>query len=225
MSSSQPVSVSQWCAHSRAVVFHTLHRGQRDTSLYPYLVNFSTLYFYLLFSQPRSLPILPRHCSSQYSSVTAATTALSLAPVRSIPAFSHHCIPTYAPGGISVSSHGSIMDHVAMNCVTVFCLLQIYSSIASITAFSLAAAAEVYYHFPSCRLHGILPINRRTTWSWNPPPSNRPMREVTPKISTNWTMSLKENPDTRGADPSLLIICVSLRNTARALARFLTTSG
>ena len=34
----QSVSVSQWRAHSRAVVFHTLHRGQIDTRLCPYLV-------------------------------------------------------------------------------------------------------------------------------------------------------------------------------------------
>ena len=30
---SRPASVSQWHAHSRAVVFHTLHRIQRDTIL------------------------------------------------------------------------------------------------------------------------------------------------------------------------------------------------
>ena len=34
-SSYQQASVSQWHAHSRAVVFHTLHRGQRDTILCP----------------------------------------------------------------------------------------------------------------------------------------------------------------------------------------------
>ena len=32
-SSYQPFSVSLWHAHSRALVFHTLHRGHRDTIL------------------------------------------------------------------------------------------------------------------------------------------------------------------------------------------------
>ena len=34
-SSSQPASVSRWNAHSRTVVLHTLHRGQRDNRLCP----------------------------------------------------------------------------------------------------------------------------------------------------------------------------------------------
>ena len=41
--------------------------------------------------------------------------------------------------------------------------------------------------------------------------------------STDWTTSLKKNPDTRGAAPSLLRILINLHHTARALARFLTT--
>ena len=32
------------CAYSRVVVFHILHRGQRDTRLCPYLVMCSILY-------------------------------------------------------------------------------------------------------------------------------------------------------------------------------------
>ena len=55
-SSSQPVSVSQWHAHSTVVVFHTMHRGLRDTRLFLYLVSVAALYS-LLMSQPRSLPL------------------------------------------------------------------------------------------------------------------------------------------------------------------------
>ena len=40
----QPVSMSRWRAHTRAVVVQTLHRGQRDTGLCPYLINYATLY-------------------------------------------------------------------------------------------------------------------------------------------------------------------------------------
>ena len=34
-SSYRPASLSQWRAHSKAVLFHTLHRGQRKTRLCP----------------------------------------------------------------------------------------------------------------------------------------------------------------------------------------------
>ena len=47
-----PVYMSRWCAHTSAVVFHTLHRGQRNTRLCTYLVKYSTLY-------PLLLPQLP----------------------------------------------------------------------------------------------------------------------------------------------------------------------
>ena len=55
--SSRPASVSQWRAHNRAVVSHTLNICQRDTRLYPYLVSFSLLYYYLSLSQPNSLSL------------------------------------------------------------------------------------------------------------------------------------------------------------------------
>ena len=53
-----PVFVSWWCAHSRAVLFHTLYIVQRDTIICPYLDIFATFY-YLPLSQPRSIPLLP----------------------------------------------------------------------------------------------------------------------------------------------------------------------
>ena len=52
------VSMYQWRVHSRAVVFHTLHRGQGYTILCPYLVSSATFY-YLHLSQTRSLPLSP----------------------------------------------------------------------------------------------------------------------------------------------------------------------
>ena len=115
-----------------------------------------------------------------------------------------------------------------MNCATVFFLLQIYSSVAPNSASSLATAAEVYSHFPSVRLRRRLLVNRRATWSWNPP-SIRTMRGVTtqvsaPKRSTDWTTALKKSPYTHGAVPSLLRILVNLCHTALAFSRFLTTS-
>ena len=58
-SSYWPASVYRWYAHIRAVLIHTLHRGQRDTILCPLLVNYATLYFSLLLSQSRILSFFP----------------------------------------------------------------------------------------------------------------------------------------------------------------------
>ena len=140
--------MSQWCAHSRSVVLYTLHIGQIDTRLCTYLVNFATLYFSMPLYNPRSLPIFPRHCSPLSFSASDSANVLSLALVRSIHYFFRHRIPARAPGVLTVSSHRSIIDCVSLNLVNVFCLLQIYSSIASKLASSLAANAKVYSHFP-----------------------------------------------------------------------------
>ena len=43
-SSSLPLTMSQSRAHSRAVVFHTLHRGLRDTKLCPHLFTCTMIY-------------------------------------------------------------------------------------------------------------------------------------------------------------------------------------
>ena len=204
--------VGRWCC-----VSNTLHRGQRDTRLCPDLVISSLLYYSLTLSQRRSLPIFPHQCSLPSSSAAAAIAALSLAPTRSIHSCSHHRIPTLTPSFLSFSSHRSRTDHVAMNCLTIFYQLQMYSSVALNPASSLAAASEVYSHFPLLRLLRSLPVNWRATCSWNPP-RTRLMQGVTnrvsaPKSSTNCNTALKKNMDTRGASPSLMIILVNLRHT------------
>ena len=223
------VYVSLWCAHSRAVLFHTLHRGQRNTRLCPYLVHFTTLHFSIMVYHPRSLPIFYHHCSHLSLSVSASAAALSMVPVRYIPACSHHCIPTCSHGVLFISSYSSRIDRVAMNCATVFLLILIYSPIASNPTSSFAAATKVYSHFPSYRIHRSLHISRFSTWSWNPP-RNLSMQGVTtqvyvPKSSTDWTTALDKNPNTRVAAPSLMRIRVILCHTTRALVRFPTTTG
>ena len=49
----------RWRVHTTLVVSHTLHRGQRDTRLCPYLAIFDLLYYSLPLSQRRSLPHFP----------------------------------------------------------------------------------------------------------------------------------------------------------------------
>ena len=209
-------------------MFHTLDRGQRDSRLCPYLVSFATLYYSLPLSHPISITPPP---------VTVPPRTRPLLPPPPPPGPYHvytllipplHPQPP-PPGVLSVSSHRSRSNHVAMKCTTVFCLLQMYSPITSNPTSSLAAAAEVYSHFTSVRLGGSLPLKRRATWSLNPP-RTWPIRGVTtqvsaPKISTNWTTNLKKNQDTRSAALSLLRIIFNLCHTTRALVRFLTTTG
>ena len=220
----------RWCAHSTVVLFCTLYRGQRDTRICPYLVSFATLNYSLPFSKPRSIPIYHHHCSLPSSSMFSVTASLSLAPVWYLHDFYHHRISTCTPSVLFIYSHRSRSDWVLMNCANVFFLLQIYSSIASNTASLLASAAEVYSHLILVRLCRILPVNRITTWSLNPPRTGPWGGGVTTgvslsKISTDCTMELKKKTDTLGAVTSILIIFVNLRHTARVLARLLTTAG
>ena len=100
--------MSQCRAHSRAVVFHTLHVGQRDTRLCTYLINCTTLYLLPLSQiQESSILILLLYSSipSSSASAAAASTAVSLAPDRSITSCSHHLIHTCAPPASSPSPH------------------------------------------------------------------------------------------------------------------------
>ena len=154
--------MSQQYAYSRAVVFLTLHRGQRDTRLCLLLVNYSTLYYLLHFTSPGVFLSSPRH--SYIPSSYATEAAAYCAPARSIPVCSHHHTPNHAPGSLSDTSHSSNSDCIAIYCATVFWSRLKYSSIVKKPAASLADAAEVYFHVPSIVLHGILPVNRLVTW-------------------------------------------------------------
>ena len=59
----RPVPIYLWHAHIRAVVLHTLYRGQRDTIRCPYFINYATFYP-LPVPQPGSLPFYPLLYSS-----------------------------------------------------------------------------------------------------------------------------------------------------------------
>ena len=143
----KPVSVYLWLAHIRAVVFHTLHRGQRDTRICPYLVTFAKLYFLCRCTRPGVfIPPPP--------ATVPPHTRPRLPPPSTWPLSGLYLLyPTTAspprPGVLSVSSHRSRIDRVAMNCAAVFCLLRMYSSIALKHASSIATVAEIYSHFTS----------------------------------------------------------------------------
>ena len=124
-SSYRPVSMYQWHAHSRAVVFHTLHRGQRYARICPYLVYCATLYPLPLPQLQESSVLTPLiYYTRPPSSAFAAAVTISIYPVRSSPACSHHHIPTCAPQLISAASHISRIGRVEIYCATVFRLRQ-----------------------------------------------------------------------------------------------------
>ena len=123
---SRPVFVSQWCAHRRVVVFHTLHRGQRYTIICPYFIICNTFY-------PRTLPkiwvifvlVSLFYSSKPSSSVSAADATVSLAPARSIPACSHHHIPNHDPRLLASTLHRSRVSCITIYCTNIFCLFRI----------------------------------------------------------------------------------------------------
>ena len=94
-SSSWMASVSRCHVYSRAVVFHTLHRRQRDTRLCT-LISYRLLRSTITFAPPResSFNYL---CHSSPPPPSAVAAAAYRAPSRSILTFSHHRIPTCTP--------------------------------------------------------------------------------------------------------------------------------
>ena len=71
--SSQSVSISWWHAHSRAVVLHTLHKGQRDTRLRPF-IYYRSLGCTLTFA-PQWESSFTSLCHSSYPPPSSLTTA------------------------------------------------------------------------------------------------------------------------------------------------------
>ena len=74
------VSMSWWRAHSRAVVFHTLHRVQRDTIICPYLFHCATLYPLILPQLQESSVLISSFISSTHPSPPPMLPSLSLFP-------------------------------------------------------------------------------------------------------------------------------------------------
>ena len=169
-SSYRPVSVYRWRAHSRAVVFHTLHRGQRYTRLCTYFINCATLYpLPLPQIQEYSILVPLLYSSRPYLSASYDSDVVYLAPFRSITACSNHRISACSPCFLSAASQRSRSDRVAIYCATVLWPRWMYVSIGSNPASDISASAEVYSHFPSSLRHGSFPISIRATWSWKPP--------------------------------------------------------
>ena len=138
------VSVYRWRVHSRAVVFHILHRVRRETRLCPYLINYATLYP-LQLPQPGSLPSNSlRYYSSPSFSASVDTTAVYLAPSRSMTTYYQQQIPTRAPFFLSVASRRSRSNHAEMYYAKILCIFLMYVSIVSNLASALAASAKVY---------------------------------------------------------------------------------
>ena len=149
--------MSQWHAHSRSVVFHTLHRCQRDTILCPLTSCFRSVVLSLPLSLSGILSLYPPHHSFPPSSSITGDAA-SCVPSGSIPSCHHHRIPTCSPGALYDPSHRSNSDCVAMYCATVFWSRLIYP------ASSCDVAAEVYVHLQSSVILERHPVSHIATW-------------------------------------------------------------
>ena len=173
-SSYLPLYVSQWRAHSRVVVLHTLHRGQRDTRICPYLIN-CTNFYPLTFPHLRESSVLIPLLYFSIPSLSASVSDVSLAPSRSIPNCFHHRIPPRSPWFLSAASQRSRSGRVSIYCASVLFLRQIYVFIGSNPASALSTFSEVYSQFPYILCRRSHPVSRRATWHWKPP-MNLPMK-------------------------------------------------
>ena len=143
------------------MVFHTLHRGQRDTRLCT-LISYRSLRCTINFSPPQE----SFFTSLSHSFRPRPLPPLSLPLPTPLPyqiTYSHHCIPTYTPLALFDPSHRYNSDHVSMYCETVFCCFLIYSSMDKNLVSSLAVDAEVYLHLPSGVLSGSCHASRLAT--------------------------------------------------------------
>ena len=82
---SQPASVSRCHAHSRPVVFHTLHRDQRDTRLCPLISSRFIIFTKYSCSVPRVLLYFPLLHYYPPSPSVAAATASRAPPYQGAP--------------------------------------------------------------------------------------------------------------------------------------------
>ena len=199
------------------VEFQTQNRGYRETSFCP------SLFCYISYLNTPCLQLLPFVSSfaassqSFSSSPSDASAALSLAPLVSIPSWSHHLQKTQAPGLQIDCSHRSIIGRVTIYWAIVFFLLLIYRPIYSKPASPISAASGWYSHPPSPRLLGCLPVVRCATLCWKIPRAQSIWGVSThvsyPKIDTAWTNALKTKPDILRSAlpwPRILVICFQL---------------
>ena len=204
-SSYQTAFVSRWHAHSSAVVFYTLHIGQRDIILCPLIIYRLLLYTRYACSVPRVLLYFP-----SFTILPHSLPPLPL-PLPAPPPYQYPPVITTAsliapPGALSNPSHRYNSDCVAMYCATMFGCRLMYSSIIKNPASSRAVAAEVYVHLPYGVLRGRRPVRCLATWDWNLPRA-LPMRGVNTQVSdmkssTACTMALKKKPGNHGVNPS-----------------------
>ena len=104
--------------------------------------------------------------SNSDSDTVAASATRFFAPSKSMPACSHHRRYTLAPGRRVARSQRSRIGHVAIYCVTVFCLLVTNFLIPSKPAYPNASARGGYSQLPSTRLRSCFPVILRVNLCW-----------------------------------------------------------
>ena len=190
-------------AHSRVVVFHTQHIGQRDTRLFP-LISYRSLIFTLYCcSVPR---LLFYFLLSIFSPVPSRRLRWFFPRPRQVNSLLFPPPHPYSRPRSPFISLTQVYQWLRRDvlCDRVLPPPDVFLHCQE-PRLLLAVATEVYLHFLYRILRGIRPVSRLTNWVWNPPRA-LPMHGVTtqvsdPKRSTVCTTDLKNNPDTRGAAP------------------------
>ena len=167
--------------------------------------------------------------SYSLSPSSPATAAVNLYPTSSSYSFSQHLLATHAPGILTFSSHRSRIGRVAMYCATVFCLFITYSPISLHPYSCIAVSSGGYYQLSSTFRFDCLPVILMDTMCWNPTRA-WPMRGVINhlsdrKISTAFTTSFKNTPETLELASYLPSILFRWAQLLRAFRRFPTTAN
>ena len=92
--------------------------------------------------------------SSPIPPTPSTDTAASLAPTRSRSSCYHKLLATHATGIRTISSHMSIIVHVAMYCAAVLCFFKTYPPISLNPASYITVSSVGYYQLPSNCLFG-----------------------------------------------------------------------
>ena len=157
------------------------------------------LSFYLVLPAPNYRPVV-FSCATLFSLFCASSpydssAALLFAPSKLKPSCSHHPQDTHTPGLQEDHSQRSIIGHVAIYCLAVFCLLVTYVSIYSKPASYISTASRGYSQLPPLSLLICLLVIRSATLSWKILRARSTLGSG--PMSQPWTATLPELPPWR----------------------------
>ena len=202
-----------WHAHNSVVEFQSQNRGHRNTRLCHFIIFKLLLHIPFLWFLTVAAYISVYSSSFSLSPPSAVSDALATnTPSTS---YSHHLLDINTHIIRKVSLHRSIIGHVAIYYVIIFCLFKTYYFISSDPASYISVFRGGYYQLTYTCHFGCPPVIRLDTLCWNLPRA-RPMQGIITHISKakrintcTTDLNLKNTPDTLGMYPSFQSILVS----------------